>query len=316
MATKPLLRNLIDALLQAQPPRAGSLAITIFGDAIAEQGDEVWLGSLVEVMERFGLNPRQIRTAVFRLGREGWLSSSLDGRKSYLSYTEFGRREYERAADRIYAADAPPWDGAWTLITPAGLDAHVREEFRKQLAWQGFAPLASGVLAHPRPNEAALRHTLDVLEVADRVVLWRASPERDGTADALAHLVSASWRLDETAARFEHFIDTFAAILTAVKRERSLNACHAFIVRTLLIHEYRRVLLKTTELPQDLLPNAWPGQRARRIATEIYHAVHAGAVAYTREAMQNRDGPLASPDAGYFARFGGLSDIAASKSAA
>ena len=316
MPVKPSLRNLIAAVLQARSPRAGSLAITIFGDAISQQGNAVWLGSLVEVMECFGLNGRQIRTAIFRLRREGWLSATQAGRKSYLSYTEFGRRQYERAAQRIYAADTPPWDGAWTLITPAGLEAPAREELKKQLGWQGFATLTTGMLAHPRPHDDAVRETLDALEVTSEVVVWRASIEPGAAGEALAHLVHESWRLGDVAARFEDFIDTFAAVLAAVKRERSFNALDAFMVRTLLIHEYRRVLLKTTELPEDLLPSAWPGQEARRIATAIYRAVHANAVAYASEMMQNRDGFLPTPGAGYFERFGGLGSLPVSASAA
>ena len=68
---KTALATVIRELLQAHPPRAGSLAITVFGDTVSQQGNSVWLGSLVDVMEEFGLNARQIRTAVFRLGQEG-----------------------------------------------------------------------------------------------------------------------------------------------------------------------------------------------------------------------------------------------------
>ena len=316
MSRKPLLGDLVEALLRAQPPRAGSLAITIFGDLISQHGNAVWLGSLVEVMERFGLNARQIRTAIFRLRGEGWLGSTQAGRRSYLSYTPFGRRQYERAARRIYATDTPPWDGQWTLITPAGLEAPAREELRKQLAWQGFTTLASGMLAHPRAHTDAVRETLDALDVSSSVVVWRASIEPGASAEMLAGLVHETWRLDDVAARFDDFIDRLAGVLAAVKRERSIDPLVAFMVRTLLIHEYRRVLLKTTELPQDLLPDGWPGQAARQIASAIYRAVHADAVIYAREAMQNRDGALPPVDAGYFERFGGLSPLPVAASAA
>ena len=316
MPLKPVLRDRIEAMLRARPPRAGSLAITIFGDAISQQGNGVWLGSLVEVMERFGLNARQIRTAIFRLRREGWLRSTQAGRKSYLSYTAFGRRQYERAAQRIYAANTPLWDGAWTLIMPAGLEAPAREELKKQLGWQGFATLASGVLAHPRPHDDAVRETLDALDVSGSVVVWRASIETGAAEEALARLVHQTWRLDDVAARFADFIDTFAAVSAALKRERSFDAMDAFMVRTLAIHEYRRVLLKTTDLPEDLLPDRWPGQEARRITTAMYRAVHTDAVLYAREAMQNRDGPLPLADPGYYERFGGLGSLPVSESAA
>jgi phenylacetic acid degradation operon negative regulatory protein len=44
----------------------------------------------------------------------------------------------------------------------------------------------------------------------------------------------------------------------------------AFLLRTLLIHDYRRLLLRDPELPDVLLPSPWPGQAARLLCKEIY----------------------------------------------
>ena len=60
-------------------------------------GSAVWLGSLIKVLEPFGLNQRQIRTAVFRLVKEDWLVARQLGRRSYYSFTETGQRHYEKA---------------------------------------------------------------------------------------------------------------------------------------------------------------------------------------------------------------------------
>lgn len=313
---KTALATAIRELLQAHPPRAGSLAITVFGDTVSQQGNSVWLGSLVDVMEEFGLNARQIRTAVFRLGQEGWVLSTQSGRKSYYRYTEFGRRQYERAAERIYAAGTRDWDGTWTLVTPAGLEAPQREELRKQLGWQGFGLLTSGVLAHPRANRAALEETLAALGFERDVVVWQAARADGGPGTTLAGRVHECWQLDDLAARFAAFNDDFSPLLDMVSHARTLSARDAFVLRTLLIHEYRRILLKTTDLPEDLLPPGWPGQDARRIAAEIYRRVHIDAVAYTPTAMRNAEGRLPAPAAGYFKRFGGLGPLSTTASAA
>ncbi len=309
---KTALATVIRELLRAHPPRAGSLAITLFGDTISQQGDSVWLGSLVEVMEEFGLNARQIRTAVFRLGQEGWLLSTQSGRKSYYRYSEFGWRQYEHAAERIYAAGTRDWDGTWTLVMPAGLEASQREELRKQLGWQGFGLLAGGVLAHPRANRAALEETLAALGFERDVVVWQAARADGGPGTTLAGRIHECWRLDDLAVRFAAFIDDFSPLLDRVCSDRTLLARDAFMLRTLLIHEYRRILLKTTDLPEDLLPPGWPGHGARLIAAEIYRRIHADAVAYTRTSMRNAAGHLPGPGARYFERFGGLGALSAS----
>jgi phenylacetic acid degradation operon negative regulatory protein len=41
-------------------------------------------------------------------------------------------------------------------------------------------------------------------------------------------------------------------------------------VRTLLIHEYRRVLLRDPNLPEALLPAGWPGLQARALCESLY----------------------------------------------
>ena len=44
----------------------------------------------------------------------------------------------------------------------------------------------------------------------------------------------------------------------------------ASLLRTLLIHDYRRVLLRDPELPDALPPPHWPGQQARALCQELY----------------------------------------------
>lgn len=299
------LAGTVDALSRAVAPRAGSLAVTLFGDVIAPQGNSVWLGSLVTAMERFGLNARQIRTAVFRLGQEGWLAATQVGRRSYYRYTDSGRRQYARAAERIYAVDDPPWDGEWTLVTLGGLDAGARDELRRRLGWAGFGAFAPGVLAHPQASQAALEETLDELGLRLSVIAWRASPRLD--APLLAQ-VRACWRLDELAARYADFVTRFAPFVGALERSGPVDPEAAFVLRTLLVHEYRRILLKATALPPALLPPDWPGHTARGLAAALYRALHAPALRHAAAIFSNEGGALPAPDAGYYARFGGLAD--------
>lgn len=297
------LARAIDALIAARPPRAGSLVVTLFGDAISTQGGSVWLGSLIAALEHCGLNARQIRTAVFRLGQEGWLEAEQRGRRSFYRYTEFGRRQYARAAERIYAAGLPPWDGQWTLLTPLAISAAVRDELRRRLGWQGFGLLAGGVLAHPWPNPAALAETLRELALDGEVVAWQA---RTLAGPALRGLVASGWRVEEAAERYRAFARTFRPFVRLVADAAPVSPLDSFRLRTLLVHEYRRILLATTELPPALLPDDWPGHAARDLTQFLYRRVHAAASAWVSANMHDQDGALVAPHAQYHARFGGL----------
>lgn len=297
------LEAALHELLVTLAPRAGSLAVTVFGDSIATQGNSVWLGGLVTVMERFALNARQIRTAIFRLGRDGWLRSTQRGRRSYYGFSDLGERLYARAAERIYAPAAVAWDGQWTLVNNAGLDARLRDELRRRLGWLGFGALGGGLLAHPHAANGMVQDVLRELGCEEQVVVWRATP---GLGAPLAQLVRVSWRLDELAARFEQFILRFSAFESLLADTPTAQACDAFVLRTLLIHEYRRILLKSSELPPALLPARWPGHAAHALTARLYARVHGAASKFCSVALQNGEGALPGPSAVYFRRFGGL----------
>lgn len=65
------------------------------------------MGSLVQLLEPLELNERLIRTSVFRLIKEEWLSTQSVGRRADYALTDSGRRRFDKAARHIYASHAP-----------------------------------------------------------------------------------------------------------------------------------------------------------------------------------------------------------------
>ena len=53
----------------AEPLRAKSLLMTLFGDAIAPHGGSIWLGSLIELMALFGGTTKPVMAHLVRTGR-------------------------------------------------------------------------------------------------------------------------------------------------------------------------------------------------------------------------------------------------------
>ncbi|WP_308621985.1 hypothetical protein [Massilia sp. Se16.2.3] len=68
----------IGHFLSLEPPRSKSLVMTVMGDAIAPHGGAAWLGSLIELLAPLGVTDRLVRTSVFRLVQEGWLTASRE----------------------------------------------------------------------------------------------------------------------------------------------------------------------------------------------------------------------------------------------
>src|SRR5512144_1193638 len=95
-APDPLVQRWVARRLATYPPRATSLIITVWGDAIAPHGGAVMLSGLIELFEPFGINERLVRTSVFRLAREGWIVAKPMGRRSLYRLTRAGARRFEQ----------------------------------------------------------------------------------------------------------------------------------------------------------------------------------------------------------------------------
>lgn len=299
-------RRLIEAAIEQAKPRAKSLIVTVYGDALLPRGGEVWLGALARLVEPFGLGERAVRTAVFRLVQDGILMVTKQGRRSYYALTETGRRHFDAAQRRIYATAEPDWDGGWTVALAAGaLEAGERAAMRRELGWQGFAEAAPGVFLHPGDPGDQPTRTLAALGLCDRVVVFSARA-RDAPAGALGRLADRSWDLGGIDAAYRAFLDAFRPIAAALEGARVADPETAFLIRTLLIHEYRRTLLKDPSLPRALLPANWSGRRAGELARAIYRAVAWPAAGHVETVSRAAQTPLPPPEAAFERRFGGL----------
>jgi phenylacetic acid degradation operon negative regulatory protein len=293
---------LVARFQRQRPMRAGSLLVTMFGDAISPRGGAVTLGSLIRLAEPFGIPERLVRTSVGRLANDGWIESRRAGRQSEYFLTEHGKARFAEATQRIYGEAPRSWDGQWTLIfLPTGPRAR-RETLREELMWLGFGQVSPGVLAHPSRTVADTREQLEELQVNGSAVVMRAASE--GTAGDQALLVSG-WDLAELARSYQRFVTTFEPLRTLMGRTAPSPET-AFVVRTLLIHEYRKIHLRDPLLPHSLLPRDWIGATAYELCRDLYRAVFPAAEQHVSAVAETLDGSLAAPARDTFRRFGGL----------
>lgn len=296
----------ITHVLATDPPRHKSLVMTVCGDTIAPHGGAFWLGSMIELLAPLGMGDRLVRTSVFRLVQEGWLEASREGRRSRYALAPDALPRFERANRRIYAQPGQDWDGRWTFVlAPAGsIDTELRTLLRKELEWEGFAMLATGVMAHPSPDRDTLREMLVRNKADGRIFTCEVSELPNQGARPLPELVQECWNLDAVAADYRAFIDTFSPV-PALLASGNVSAQDAFAIRTLLVHAYRRTQLHDPMLPYALLPPAWPGAAAYALAREVYLASRARAEEHVLAMLRREDEATPAADAAYQARFDG-----------
>jgi phenylacetic acid degradation operon negative regulatory protein len=298
----------IDHFLTTDPPRSKSLVMTIFGDAIAPHGAGLWLGSLIELVAPMGVTDRLVRTSVFRLAQEGWLVASREGRRSSYALLPEARPRFERANRRIYAPPGLDWDGSWTLvIAPNGsIEASLRAAVRKELEWEGYAMLAPGLLAHPAADAETLAEILTRIKGDGRIFVCSAAELPGAGSRPLGELVREGWELSGVVADYRRFIGEFTPLLELLRAAPGLSPQAAFVIRSLLIHAYRRVQLHDPMLPLELLPQPWPGSEAYALAQAIYRLIWARAEEHLMAVLRREDAAAPEADSGFYERFGGL----------
>jgi phenylacetic acid degradation operon negative regulatory protein len=294
--------ELVKRFRRQRPLRAGSLIVTIFGDSIMPRGGAVALGSLIRLAAPFGLNERLVRTATARLAHEGWVEARRVGKLSEYRLSHGGRERFAEATERIYGEPAANWSGRWTLIVLPAMRAAERHRLRKELTWHGFGELFSGVFAHPEVPTPGLELELRGANLPADAFIFEA----DLTGQpAPARLVNLGWNLKDLGTRYQRFVQRFD-VVDAALRVQSAAPAPAFILRTLLIHEYRRLHLRDPLLPQRLLPANWPGFQAARLCREIYARVFAASELHLSAEAALLDGALPPPDRSVMHRFGGI----------
>lgn len=290
--------------LRTAPPRSKSLMVTLLGDSIAPRSGGLWLGELIQLLRPFHINERLVRTSIFRLAEEGWLEPQRQGRRSRYSLTPSGVQRIENAHRRIY--DPPPqqWDGIWTVValSKAGSDVSKRAELRRELEWEGFGTLAPGIAVHPCADRRALTAVLDRLALRGNAMVLEARDLKTLAAMPANGLIAECWDLGELAALYRGFLEQFRPVIAIL--EETSDPQVAFVVQTLLIHAFRRVVLHDPRLPVELLPEQWPGHAAYDLCRGIYLRLYERANSYLAEHLD--EAALRITNRSYFERFGGL----------
>ena len=157
MSLGPLLAH-----WREKPQRTWSVVVTVFGDAIVPRGGSVWLATLVDLLAALGVDAGAVRTAMSRLVADGWTQRRRVSRSSAYELTPKGVATFTAAADLIYAAGPPDWDGVFQLVLqPPDRAAMARAGFAQAIPglWvaTGAAPPPAGAIARWRQPPIRMR---------------------------------------------------------------------------------------------------------------------------------------------------------------
>lgn len=246
---------------------ARSVLVTIIGDTLIPVDSSIWMGQMLELTEGFGFSDRLVRTSMNRLVAEDWVYTERVGRQSRYHLTNLALTESARAEERIYGSGHVDWSGEWVLVfLPDELRAAESSKIVEHFRWNGFVPIAGGVLASPDCGADSARELLGVVAPDVRPVIAMATFSELGAlvddgffiAKADGHELTNVW---------SSFVERYEPLLADAEAATSIEA---FGLRTMLIHDLRRIRLRWPPFPTQAHPGDWPGVRAGVIARELY----------------------------------------------
>lgn len=223
-------KQAITRLVELDRLRVWSVVITIFGDAVMDRGGVVASTTLAAVISEMGIKPEAFRVAMSRLTKDGWVERTKQGRLSFYQLSKKGADVFDPATKRIYAKQAGSAQG-WRLVVVQGAIEDAPED----------AVVLGG--------RAYLTQSKD--DALDGLVM-------SGRIEALPEWAKARIGPAEIGDGYKD--------LLAVLQDVSVHGAtplESAVLRCLIVHQWRRLVLRHGDLPLTFFPKDWQGEACR-----------------------------------------------------
>ncbi|MEU1165286.1 PaaX family transcriptional regulator C-terminal domain-containing protein [Streptomyces sp. NPDC005921] len=268
------------------------LILGLFTDYWFRAVDSLPSAALVTLLGDFGITPVSARAASGRLARRGVLDVDKRGRRTYYRMTPGTARTLEQTQRRIteFGSADRPWDGLWTTVAFSVPDEQrdLRHVIRRRLRFLGYAAVYDGVWMSPHADAGQTVELLESVGVRSATVLRSTLVHAQGDGDPLA-----AWDLDAVRAGYAEFITEYTPLLDRVTGGR-VGSAEALVARTTVKDVWREMVGADPELPANLLPEGWPGHRARAMFVQIYDILGPLAEVRVRQLVGEHDPALAA----------------------
>ncbi len=244
---------------------ARSYLLTILGEFAISQDGPIWTNAFITGLGALGIDEKTVRQTLARTSAKGLIDPEKVGRRARWHLTNKARNLLREGSQRIYSFNTKEreWDKKWIIILIAIPEARrdSRYSLRVRLGWVGFALLNAGVWICPwtdRLSEAeSVLEELSLQEVA-HIFIGNLSD-----MDEQSYLAAEAWDIPTVEAAYEHFEITHFGNLPQTNED-------AFVQLTRLVNDWRRLPLLDPDLPSELLPVDWVGNKAAQHFLDLH----------------------------------------------
>ncbi len=244
--------------------RVWSLIVTIFGDAIEPRGGVLRLYALQQILNRMGIGDNAIRTAMSRLASDGWLKRKRIGRASYYSPTVMAKRENAKASETIYRGSESTTsikiDGS-VCFAVSKLSGGFSVETKLLLHDADFGFVGNKTAVLPKTGDEVIKYDFP------EVVFLNAREKID---EGIVDILQAAKFYKDFHDNYQTFADQAEDLKTKLKKCKSLSPIDAMVLRSLLVHNWRRIVLRDVQWPKFARNKNWAGFRAQALMAKLY----------------------------------------------
>lgn len=235
----PALLPFVKALHASGRPQVWSIVVTIFGDAVLHRGGRIAMQDLQSLTAPMNISEGALRTAISRLASEGWLIGERHGRNSFYSLSSEARVETVEASKEVYRSRQfhPPKN--WSLGI-GGTEAPKTALQINKTTW--------------------LWGTSTSLQPPDMLVV-------QGRAEQIPN-----WLIDTVIPQKRATqINSLLSLLNT--KTPDLAPQDALILRVLVIHFWRRIVLGLGPNVFEIAPPNWPLADCHSAVASAYRAL-------------------------------------------
>jgi phenylacetic acid degradation operon negative regulatory protein len=280
--TTSAVQQLLDNITRDNTLKTWSLIITFFGDAVVPRGGIIASSSLQAVMTELGFDNGAVRTALSRLSGDKQLTRERQGRNSYYALAPSQLDAFANAEKQIYAAPINQDKVIACRLTATDPETRVDDIAKESSA---AISLGNGLALSFASNDAEPTKGKSVIE---------------GVCLSLPNSLLNSVIPKALLTKYDRFEQDFAPI----KNASALNGVGAVAARCLLIHEWRRLRLKTPAIPYQLLDEDSKLRTTHDQVAVLYQTLLEASDEWLAREAENRGGPLGPPQLQYRKRFG------------
>ena len=251
-----------DRIVADLRPGAAAFIVPVYGDLVVPRGGVLWTGTLIGLCAEIGISESLVRTAVSRLVGAEQLSGERIGRRSFYRLRSSAVKTFMEAADLLYGPDLSA--RGWQILHHP--DLRPEDARRQRMGHMGGAVYIRPDRGQPAPQGALVFHAETVTTAEPLAGFWDLGALREG---------------------YERFIRLFGAV-----DPNLLSGPQALVMRLLLVHAYRMVLLRDPRLPAGHLPKDWNGAEARQVFRSLYLALTPAAHDHITASCEGPEGYL------------------------